>query len=152
MANKPNPNINMILSSYQGILSDTIPLDNPMLISNEIRLNDVLLSSIAPKKPIQKEDGNWELEENTNDPFLNKEYKIDFLKQDIIVVRGAKIDKVNVIDGDYKVTYNPEPMKDYEYYAVIVKGPSGCAKPKGIDWLNEKPMKLHEAYDRIFIP
>ena len=52
MANKPNPNINMILSSYQGILSDTIPLDNPMLISNEIRLNDVLLSSIAPKKPI----------------------------------------------------------------------------------------------------
>ena len=62
MANKPNPNINMILSSYQGILSDTIPLDNPMLISNEIRLNDVLLSSIAPKKPIQKEDGNCELE------------------------------------------------------------------------------------------
>ena len=151
MANKPNPNINMVLSTYQGILSDPIPLENPMLISNETRLGDILLSSVAPKKPVKGEDGEWILEENTDDPFINKKYEIDFLKQDIIVVRGATIEKVNVIDGNYKLTYG-EPMNDWEYFAVIVKGPSGCAKPKGVEWFNDKPTNLYETTDRIFIP
>ena len=151
MANKPNPNINMVISSYQGILSDPISLETPMLISNETRLGDILLSSVALKKPVKGEDGIWKLEENTEDPFLNKKYEIDFLKQDIIVVRGATIEKVNVIDGNYKLTYG-EPMNDLEYFAVIVKGPSGSAKPKGVEWFNDKPTNLHETTDRIFIP
>ena len=54
MANKPNPNINMIISSYKGILSDPIPLETPSLISNDLRLQDILISSIAPKKPLLK--------------------------------------------------------------------------------------------------
>ncbi len=151
MANKPNPNINMVISSHQGILSDPISLETPMLISNETRLRDILLSSVALKKPVKGEDGIWKLEENTEDPFLNKNYEIDFLKQDIIVVRGATIEKVNVIDGNYKLTYG-EPMNDWEYFAVIVKGPSGSAKPKGVEWFNDKPTNLHETTDRIFIP
>ena len=151
MANKPNPNINMVISSHQGILSDPISLETPMLISNETRLRDILLSSVALKKPVKGEDGIWKLEENTEDPFLNKKYEIDFLKQDIIVVRGATIEKVNVIDGNYKLTYG-EPMNDWEYFAVIVKGPSGSAKPKGVEWFNDKPTNLHETTDRIFIP
>ena len=109
MANKPNPNINMVLSTYQGILSDPIPLETPMLISNETRLGDILLSSVAPKKPVKGEDGEWILEENTDDPFINKKYEIDFL-------------------------------------------PSGCAKPKGVEWFNDKPTNLYETTDRIFIP
>ncbi|MCQ2818707.1 MAG: hypothetical protein MJ252_15680, partial [archaeon] len=44
------------------------------------------------------------------------------------------------------------PMKDYEYFACIVKAPSGCAKPKGLKWLNENPGNLHECDDRVFIP
>ena len=59
--------------------------------------------------------------------------------------------KVNVIDGNYKLTYG-EPMNDWEYFAVIVKGPSGSAKPKGVEWFNDKPTNLHETTDRIFIP
>ena len=152
MANKPNPNINMILSSYKGILSDPFSLETPSLISNELRLQDILISSIAPKKPILKEDGSWDLEENNDDSFINKEYTIDFLRQDIIVVRGAKIEKVNVVDGEYKVTFSEEPLKDYEYNAVIVKAPSGCAKPKGLSWANEIPLNQHECDDRVFIP
>ena len=152
MANKPNPNINMILSSYNGILSDPIPFQTPSLVSNDSRLQDILISSIAPKKPVLKEDGSWDLEENTKDSFINKEYTIDFLRQDIIVVRGAKIEKVNVVDGEYKVTFSEEPLKDYEYNAVIVKAPSGCAKPKGLSWANEIPLNQHECDDRIFIP
>ena len=152
MANKPNPNINMILSSYKGILSDPIPFQTPCLISNDLRLQDILISSIAPKKPIQKEDGTWDLEENTEDTFIKKEYSIDFLRQDIIVARGATIEKVNVVDGEYRITFAEEPLKDYEYNAVIVKAPSGCAKPKGISWANEIPLKQHECDDRIFIP
>ena len=152
MANKPNPNINMILSSYKGILSDPIPLQTPSLISNDLRLQDILVSSIAPKKPVLKEDGTWDLEENIEDSFIKKEYTIDFLRQDIIVARGATIEKVNVVDGEYRVTFGPEPLKDYEYNAVIVKAPSGCAKPKGLSWANEIPLKQHECDDRIFIP
>ena len=152
MANKPNPNINMIISSYKGVLSDSIPLETPSLISNELRLQDILISSIAPKKPILKEDGSWDLVENNDDSFINKEYTIDFLRQDIIVIRGAKIEKVNVVDGEYKVTFLAEPLKDYEYNAVIVKAPSGCAKPKGLSWANEIPLNKHECDDRIFIP
>ncbi len=152
MANKPNPNINMIISSYKGVLSDSIPLETPSLISNELRLQDILISSIAPKKPILKEDGSWDLVENNDDSFINKEYTIDFLRQDIIVIRGAKIEKVNVVDGEYKVTFLTEPLKDYEYNAVIVKAPSGCAKPKGLSWANEIPLNKHECDDRIFIP
>ena len=152
MANKPNPNINMIISSYKGILSDPIPLQTPSLISNELRLQDILISSIAPKKPILKEDGSWDLEENNDDSFINKEYTIDFLRQDIIVVRGAKIEKVNVVDGEYRVTFSEEPLKDYEYNAVIVKAPSGCAKPKGLSCANKIPLNKHECDDRIFIP
>ena len=152
MANKPNPNINMILSSYNGILSDIICLQAPSLISNELRLEDILISSIAPKKPLKNEDGSWNLEDNTDDPFINKNYTIDFLRQDIIVVRGAKIEKVNVVDGEYKVTFAEVPLKDYEYNAVIVKAPSGCAKPKGLSCVNETPLKLHETDDRVFIP
>ena len=152
MANKPNPNINMIISSYKGILSDPIPLQTPSLISNELRLQDILISSIAPKKPILKEDGSWDLEENNDDSFINKEYTIDFLRQDIIVIRGAKIEKVNVVDGEYKVTFSEEPLKDYEYNAVIVKAPSGCAKPKGLSCANKIPLNKHECGDRIFIP
>ena len=152
MANKPNPNINMILSSYRGILSDPIPLQTPSLISNDLRLQDILISSIAPKKPVLKEDGSWDLEENTEDSFVKKEYTIDFLRQDIIVVRGAVIEKVNVVDGEYKVTFAEQPLKDYEYNAVIVKAPSGCAKPKGLSWANEIPLNQHECDDRIFIP
>ena len=53
MANKPNPNINMILSSYKGILSDSIPLQTPSLISNDSRLQDILISSIASKNHIK---------------------------------------------------------------------------------------------------
>ena len=142
----------MIISSYKGILSDPISLENPSLISNELRLQDILISSIAPKKPILKEDGSWDLEENNNDSFINKEYTIDFLRQDIIVVRGAKIEKVNVVDGEYKVTFSEEPLKDYEYNAVIVKAPSGCAKPKGLSCANKTPLNKHECNDRIFIP
>ena len=152
MANKPNPNINMILSSYKGILSDPFSLETPSLISNELRLQDILISSLAQKKPIKKEDGSWDLEDNTNDTFINKEYTIDFLRQDIIVVRGAKIEKVNVVDGEYKVTFSEEPLKDYEYNAVIVKAPSGCAKPKGLSWANKIPLNKHECDDRVFIP
>ena len=152
MANKPNPNINMIISSYKGILSDPIPLETPSLISNDLRLQDILVSSIAPKKPILKEDGSWALEENNDDTFIKKEYTIDFLRQDIIVVRGAKIEKVNVVDGEYRVTFAEEPLQDYEYNAVIVKAPSGCAKPKGLSWANETPLNRHECSDRIFIP
>ena len=152
MANKPNPNINMIISSYKGILSDPIPLQTPSLISNELRLQDILISSIAPKKPILKEDGSRDLEENNDDSFINKEYTIDFLRQDIIVIRGAKIEKVNVVDGEYKVTFSEEPLKDYEYNAVIVKAPSGCAKPKGLSCANKIPLNKHECGDRIFIP
>ena len=152
MANKPNPNINMIISSYKGILSDPIPLQTPSLISNELRLQDILISSIAPKKPILKEDGSWDLEENNDDTFINIEYTIDFLRQDIIVVRGAKIEKVYVVDGEYKVTFSEEPLKDYEYNAVIVKAPSGCAKPKGLSCANKIPLNKHECDDRIFIP
>ena len=129
MANKPNPNINMIISSYKGILSDPIPLQTPSLISNDLRLQDILISSIAPKKPILKEDGSWDLEENNEDTFIKKEYIIDFLRQDIIVARGATIEKVNVVDGEYRVTFGEMPLKDYEYNAVIVKAPSRCAKP-----------------------
>ena len=152
MANKPNPNINMILSSYNGILSDIISLQAPSLISNELRLEDILISSIAPKKPLKNEDGSWNLEDNTEDPFINKNYTIDFLRQDIIVVRGAKIEKVNVVDGEYRVTFAETPLKDYEYNAVIVKAPSGCAKPKGLSCANQTPLKLHETDDRVFIP
>ena len=152
MANKPNPNINMILSSYKGILSDPIPLQTPSLISNDLRLQDILISSIAPKKPILKEDGTWDLEENNEDSFIKKEYTIDFLRQDIIVARGATIEKVNVVDGEYRVTFGPEPLKDYEYNAVIVKAPSGCAKPKGLSWANKIPLNKHECDDRVFIP
>ena len=152
MANKPNPNINMILSSYKGILSDPIPLQTPSLISNDLRLQDILVSSIAPKKPVLKEDGTWDLEENNEDSFIKKEYTIDFLRQDIIVCRGANIEKVNVVDGEYRVTFGEQPLKDYEYNAVIVKAPSGCAKPKGLSWANEIPLKQHECDDRIFIP
>ena len=152
MANKPNPNINMILSSYNGVLSDIINLQTPSLISNDLRLQDILISSIAPKRPLKKEDGSWDLEENNDDPFINKQYTIDFLRQDIIVVRGAKIEKVNVVDGEYKVTFAEIPLKDYEYNAVIVKAPSGCAKPKGLSCVNETPLKLFECDDRVFIP
>ena len=141
----------MVLSSYKGILSDPISLETPMLISNEKRLGDILLSSVAPKKPVKEENGTWNLTDNTDDPFINKQYEIDFLKQDIIVVRGATIEKVNVIDGNYKLTFG-EPMNDWEYFAVIVKGPSGSAKPKGVEWFNDKPTKIHETSDRIFIP
>ena len=152
MANKPNPNINMIISSYKGILSDPIPLETPSLISNDLRLQDILISSIAPKKPILKEDRSWALEENNDDTFIKKEYTIDFLRQDIIVIRGATIEKVNVVDGNYRVTFAEEPLKDYEYNAVIVKAPSGCAKPKGLTWANKIPLNSHECTDRIFIP
>ena len=152
MANKPNPNINMIISSFRGILSDSIPMQTPSLISNELRLQDILISSIAAKKPIQKEDGSWDLEDNLDDKFLKKEYNIDFLRQDIIVTRGGKIEKVNVVDGEYKITFSDEKLKDYEYNAVIVKAPSGCAKPKGLSWANEIPLKQHECEDRVFIP
>ena len=152
MANKPNPNINMIISSYKGILSDPIPLQTPILISNDLRLQDILISSIAPKKPILKEDGSWDLEENNEDTFIKKEYNIDFLRQDIIVARGAIIEKVNVVDGEYRVTFGELPLKDYEYNAVIVKAPSGCAKPKGLSWSNQIPLNPHECDDRIFIP
>ena len=152
MANKPNPNINMIISSYKGILSDPIPLETPSLISNDLRLQEILVSSIDPKKPILKEDGYWDLEENNDDIFIKKEYTIDFLRQDIIVIRGATIEKVNVVDGNYRVTFAEEPLKDYEYNAVIVKAPSGCAKPKGLTWANKIPLNSHECTDRIFIP
>ena len=152
MASKPNPEINMIVKSFNGILSDPIPLETPMLISNEKRLQDILVSAVAKKKPHQTEDGTWELVENTEDPFVNKKYEINFLKQDIIVVRGATIEKVNVIDGEYKVTYAKEPLLDYEYFACIVKAPSGCAKPKGLSWLNDNPGCLQECSDRVFIP
>ena len=152
MANKPNPNINMIISSYKGILSDPIPFQTPSLISNDLRLQDILISSIAPKKPILKEDGSWDLEENNDDTFIKKEYTIDFLRQDIIVARGATIEKVNVVDGEYRVTFGEMPLKDYEYNAVIVKAPSGCAKPKGLSWANQIPLNPHECDDRIFIP
>ena len=100
----------------------------------------------------QKEDGTWDLEENTEDTFIKKEYTIDFLRQDIIVARGATIEKVNVVDGEYRITFAEEPLKDYEYNAVIVKAPSGCAKPKGLSWANEIPLNQHECDDRVFIP
>ena len=134
----------MIISSYKGILSDPIPLQTPSLISNDLRLQDILISSIAPKKPILKEYGTWYLEEN-----IKKEYTIDFLRQDIIVARGATIEKVNVVDGEYRVTFGDIPLKDYEYNAVIVKAPSGCAKPKGLSWANQIPLNPHECDDRI---
>ena len=152
MANKPNPNINMILSSYKGILSDIVPLQTPSLISNDSRLQDILISSIAPKKPYRTEDGSWNLKENDDDAFINKQYTIDFLRQDIIVVRGANIEKVNVVDGEYRVTFSEKPLNDYEYNAVIVKAPSGCAKPKGLSMANEIPLNQHECDDRVFIP
>ena len=152
MANKPNPNINMILSSYKGILSDSIPLQTPSLISNDSRLQDILISSIASKKPYKDENGSWNLKENDDDSFINKKYTIDFLRQDIIVIRGANIEKVNVVDGEYRVTFSEKPLNDYEYNAVIVKDPSGCAKPKGLSWANAIPLNPHECDDRIFIP
>ena len=77
MANKPNPNINMILSSYKGILSDSIPLQTPSLISNDSRLQDILISSIASKKPYKDENGSWNLKENDDDSFINKKYTIE---------------------------------------------------------------------------
>ena len=152
MSTKPNPNINMIVASFTGVLSDSIPLQTPMLIPNESRLIDILISAISAKKPKQNEDGTWELEDNTDDIFVNKQYTINFLKQDVIVVRGAKIDKVNIVDGNYRVTYAPEILKDYEYFACIVRAPSGCAKPKGLTWENEKPGNEHICDERVFIP
>ena len=152
MANKPNPNINMILSSYKGILSDSIPLQTPSLISNDSRLQDILISSIASKKPFKNEDGSWNLKENDDDVFINKQYTIDFLRQDIIVCRGANIEKVNVVDGEYRVTFSEKPLNDYEYNAVIVKAPSGYNKKKNISWANEIPLNQHECDDRVFIP
>ena len=73
-------------------------MPTPCLISNDLRLQDILVSSIAPKKPILKEDGSWDLEENNEDTFIKKEYIINFLRQDIIVVRGATIEKVNGVN------------------------------------------------------
>ena len=64
---------------------------------------------------------SWNLEENNEDTFIKKEYIIDFLRQDIIVVRGATIEKVNVVDGEYRVTFAEQPLKDYEFNAVIEK-------------------------------
>ena len=160
MANKPNPNINMILSSYKGILSDSIPLQTPSLISNDSRLQDILISSIASKKPYKDEEGNWNLKENDDDIFVNKQYTIDFLENckkilitfNVLLIRGANIEKVNVVDGEYRVTFGEKPLNDYEYNAVIVKAPSGCAKPKGLSWANEIPLNQHECDDRVFIP
>ena len=68
------------------------------------------------------------------------------------MARGATIEKVNVIDGEYKVTFGEMPLKDYENNAVIVKAPSGCDKPKGLSWAYIIPLNPHICDDRIFIP
>ena len=146
----PAEEVNLIKAYFTGILSDIVPLNTPSLISNEKRLNDILISSISKKKPIfNQEDNSWGLADYDDDPIANKKYEIDFLKMDFIVVRGAKIDKVCVIDKEYKVTFG-DALNDYEYYAVIVKAPSGSAKPKGLQWVNEKPKV--EDKERVFIP
>ena len=44
----------------------------------------------------------------------------------------ATIEKVNVVDGEYRVTFGGIPLKDYEYNTVIVKAPSDGTKPKGL--------------------
>ena len=85
-----------------------------------------------------------------NNPFVNKEYQIDWLKQDIIVVRAAKFEKVNFVEGEYKITFSNDKIKDYCYYAVVVQAPSGCAKPKGFTCVNFNPEI--EEQERVFIP
>lgn len=142
--------INLIKANFKGILSDVFPLNTPCLISNEKRLNDILITAISNKKPIYNQDSNlWNLEEYSDDPIVNKKYDIDFLKMDFIAVRGANIDKVCVIDRVYNV-YFGEALNDYEYCAVIVKAPSGAAKPKALQCVNEKPVV--EDKERVFIP
>ena len=145
-----NPELNLIKGEFIGILSDTIPFGAPMLISNAKRLEDVLITAIAKKKPLKDDNGMWILEDNNDDAFVNKNYEIDFLKQDIIAVRGVKIEKVNFVEGKYKVTFSNEKLEDYQYFAVIVQAPSGCAKPKDFEKVNY--VYEEEARERVFIP
>lgn len=145
-----NAELNLIKNAFTGILSDTVPMITPSLIPSLDRLEDILVSAIAKKKPIQADDGTWTLVPNEDDPFVNKQYQIDFLKQDIIVVRAAKIEKVNFVEGEYKITFSNEKIKDYCYYAVVVQAPSGCAKPKGFTCVNFNP--VIEEQERVFIP
>ena len=145
-----NAELNLIKNAFTGILSDTVPMHTPSLIPNAERLEDILVSAVATKKPLYQDDGTWALAENLDDPFVNKEYQIDFLKQDIIVVRAAKIEKVNFVEGEYKITFSNEKLKDYCYYAVVVQAPSGCAKPKGFTCVNFNPEI--EQVERVFIP
>ena len=62
----------MIISSYKGILSDPFPLQTPSLISNDLRLLEILIS-LAPKELVLKEYGSWDLEENNEDTFIKKD-------------------------------------------------------------------------------
>ena len=147
---KINPDLNLIKKEYKGYLSDIVPMETPILISNAQRLKEVLISSVAKKRPRYFEDDkSWMLENNIFDPFVNNDYTIDFLKQDILVVRGATIAKVTYSDDEYKVIYG-DKIEDYCYAAVVVQAPSGVAKPKGFTCINDKPTL--EVIDRVFIP
>ena len=54
--------------------------------------------------------------------------------------------------GNIRSTRPTNIILAQEYNAVIVKAPSGCAKPKGLSWANEIPLNQHECDDRVFIP
>lgn len=141
---------NLIKATFFGTLSDPIPLETPSLISNPKMLEDILISSIARRIPAELEENPCTLMENTTDSILQGEYKIDFLKQDIIVVRGVEIVKVYVTNGEYKVVYANKGLDEFKYCAVQVQAPSGAAKPKGLCVMTEKPHI--EMKERIFIP
>ena len=63
-----NAELNLIKKAFTGILSDTVPMITPSLIPSLDRLDDILVSAIAKKKPIQADDGTWTLVPNEDDP------------------------------------------------------------------------------------
>ena len=128
------PNTNLLVRSYKGILSPEAKFRDTL-----IRSSDELGEKLRNYIPSQISEGDNNYKYNLYDDILTKSAKIDFDKEYIIAICGVNnVLRVEESNGNYVIYHDNQPKERNSYIALVVKKISGInpnfefASPKRI--------------------
>ncbi len=107
-------------------------------ISRQIKVETIEGEGITARVKISYKD-------NEEDKFLSKQVEIDFDKQDLIIIRSARIKDLYQMGDTYHIYFEYEYAYNNRYYAIVFN--FGIPRPNKINHINPKPISY--ASDRI---
>ena len=111
------PNTNLLVRSYKGILSPEAKFKDTL-----IRSSDELGEKLRNYIPSQISEGDNKYKYNLYDDILTKSAKIDFDKEYIIAICGVNnVLRVEESNGNYVIYHDNQPKERNSYIALVVK-------------------------------